>query len=182
MINVDMPINKIPLTMATTIDDKDVVVLVEFSDGLCIVDYGTSHDLYNDNLGYENKKDLRYWKSAESVSVHDGIVDAVECKYMWEILVPTISNDGKPFRTRFHRVWDGRVRDITGGFTIMPKTVNGEWIDEDGVIYIEQTIPVRIMATTTQIETIVKMTAKYYDQIAIIYYKISDNVRIYRNE
>lgn len=181
MIKMDVPINKIPLTMATTIDGKDVVVLVEFSDGLCIVDYGTSHDLYNDNLGYENKKDLIYWKSVNSVSIHNGNVDAVECKYMWEILVPTISNDGKPFRTRFHRVWDGKVRDITGGLTIMPKTTNGEWV-EDGVIYREQTIPVRIMATTSQIETIARMTAKYYDQIAIMYYKISDTVRIYRNE
>lgn len=41
-------------------------------------------------------------------------------KGMWEILVPTKSNEGKPFRTRYHRVWDAKVREISGGLTILP--------------------------------------------------------------
>lgn len=31
----------------------------------------------------------------------------------WEILVPTQTNEGKPIRTRFHRVWDDKVEVIT---------------------------------------------------------------------
>ena len=39
---------------------------------------------------------------------------------LWEILVPTIhSSNGKPIRTRFHKVWDKKVREISGGLTIM---------------------------------------------------------------
>jgi len=39
-------------------------------------------------------------------------------KAVWEILVPTISNDGRPFKLKFHRVWDQKVKEISGGMTI----------------------------------------------------------------
>ena len=48
-------------------------------------------------------------------------------KGMWEILVPTKSNAGKPYRTRYHRVWDAKVREISGGLTVMP-VVKGQWL------------------------------------------------------
>lgn len=78
-------------------------------------------------------------------------------KQLWEILIPTISNEGKPFRTRFHRVWDGHVREIA-----------------DEKLFAERMIPVRIMCTQNEIETIADLTAKYYSQLAIMYYRISD--------
>ena len=40
-------------------------------------------------------------------------------KAIWELLVPTVSNEGKPFKTRFHKVWDTKVRELVGGLTIM---------------------------------------------------------------
>ena len=70
--------------------------------------------------------------------------------YLWEILVPTISNDGKPFRTRFHRVWDEKVRQVAGGLTITPP-VKGQWIGFNKDLFTERNIPVRIMCNKVMI-------------------------------
>lgn len=94
---------------------------------------------------------------------------------LWEILVPTIRNDGRPFRVRYHRVWDAKVRAMSGGLTIMP-VAKGQWVSPDGALFMERMIPVRIIATREQIEKIVNMTIKYYDQLAVLAYKISDEV------
>lgn len=94
-------------------------------------------------------------------------------KGLWEILVPTIFNDGKPIRTRYHRVWDTKVREISGGLTILTPA-KGQWISKDGELYKERMIPVRILCTREEIEKIVDLTMVYYDQKAILAYKISD--------
>jgi len=51
-------------------------------------------------------------------------------KDMWEILVPTIRQDGRPFHLRYHKKWDEMVRSISGGLTILTP-VKGQWIFED---------------------------------------------------
>lgn len=99
-------------------------------------------------------------------------------KYLWEILVPTVRNDGRPIRTRFHRVWDKRVRVITGGLTVTPP-VRGQWISADYKLFEERMIPVRIMCTTDEMCKIVKMTLEYYEQHAVMYYRLSEKVEIY---
>lgn len=93
---------------------------------------------------------------------------------LWEILVPTIRNDGRPFRLRYHRIWDEKVREIAGGLTVVPP-VKGQWVFEEK-LYLERNIPVRIACTKEQIVEIIKMTATYYDQIDVLAYKISDEV------
>jgi hypothetical protein len=95
-------------------------------------------------------------------------------KAMWEILVPTIRNDGRPIRTRFHKVWDEKVRLISGGLTIMP-VAKGQWVYKEN-LFEERMIPVRIIATRKQIEDIIDMTMKYYEQLAVLAYKVSDEV------
>jgi hypothetical protein len=101
---------------------------------------------------------------------------------LWEILVPTQNNLGKPYRTRYHRVWDSKVRAISGGLTILP-VVKGQWLDPNGVLFAERMIPVRIIATENQIDKIIQLTLKYYQQIAVLAYKISSDVKlIYANE
>lgn len=97
---------------------------------------------------------------------------------IYEILVPTQFNCGKPIRTRYHRVWDNKVKCITGGLTILPPTINGYWESDDGELYAERMIPVRIMCTSQQIQEIAEMSLKYYEQKAIMYYEISNNVKI----
>ena len=98
---------------------------------------------------------------------------------LYEILVPTVRPDkpDKYFKTRYHKVWDSKVRAITKGLTIL-KPVKGEWVSPAGELFAERMIPVRICCTEEEIEKVADMTAAYYGQIAILYYKISDFVKI----
>jgi hypothetical protein len=107
----------------------------------------------------------------------DGIerFQKIDVMEMYEILVPTVFNDGKPIKTKFHKVWDTKVYTITGGLTIMTPT-KGKWISPTGNLFAERMIPVRIVCNREQIEAIVDMTIDYYDQEAILAYKISDEV------
>lgn len=93
---------------------------------------------------------------------------------LWEVLVPTVSNAGKPYRTRFHRVWDAKVEKISGGLTIHLPT-KGKWVHE-GATIAERMIPVRIMCSRAQIEKIIDLTLEYYDQIAVMAYRVSDEI------
>jgi hypothetical protein len=97
---------------------------------------------------------------------------------LWEILVPTTRrSDGKPYRTRFHRVWDAKVRAVSNGLTILTPA-KGQWVSPKGDLFNERMIPVRIACTDAQIEEIAQLTMEYYDQLAVMYYRVSDDVRI----
>lgn len=97
---------------------------------------------------------------------------------LWEILVPTVRrSDGKPYRTRYHRVWDHKVREISGGLTIMAP-VKGQWKSLEGDLFVERMIPVRFVATEEQANAIVDMTIKYYDQLAVMCFRVSEDVII----
>jgi len=93
---------------------------------------------------------------------------------LWEILVPCVRQDGRPFHTRYHRVWDAKVRAIAGGLTIL-HPAKGQWV-YNGAVIAERVIPVRVACTREQIEQIVQISLDYYEQIAIMAYKISDEV------
>jgi len=97
-------------------------------------------------------------------------------KKLWEIYVPTIRKNGNPIRVRHHRVWDKKVREITGGLTILRPAI-GYWDSPTGTIYRERMIPVRIIATEEEMEKILKITFKHYpDEEAVLYVEISDKV------
>ncbi len=95
---------------------------------------------------------------------------------LWEILVPTIMN-GKPIHTRYHRVWDTKVRKISNGLTILMPG-KGQWVSPNGELFVERMIPVRIACTEEQINQIADLTADYYKQQAVMYYLLSCNVVI----
>jgi hypothetical protein len=97
-------------------------------------------------------------------------------EYLWEILVPTIMN-GKPIRTRYHRVWDKKVRAISGGLTILTPA-KGHWVAPGGELFVERMIPVRVKCTEEEIDKISDFTARYYNQQAVMYYAISEKVCI----
>lgn len=103
-------------------------------------------------------------------------------KMLWEVLVPTVRNDGRPFRTCYHRVWDEKVRNVSLGLTVMPPSISGQWISPEGDLYKERMIPVRIVATEAEIREIVTMTRRYYDQEAILYFLVSPQVKIHSEE
>lgn len=91
---------------------------------------------------------------------------------LWEILVPCQYNDGRPVRTRHHRVWDARVRAISGGLTILKPGV-GQW-EHEGELYKERMIPVRIMATEEQMHAVADITIQHYEQLAVMFYRVSE--------
>lgn len=100
-------------------------------------------------------------------------------KQFWEILVPTVRRaNGKPYRTRFHRVWDKEVEKISGGLTIY-EPARGRWIHK-GEKFEERMIPVRIMCTEEDIIKIAAFTVVYYDQIEVLSYRVSDKIIRYR--
>lgn len=101
---------------------------------------------------------------------------------LWEILVPTVRNpedDGTvvPYRTRYHRVWDQKVKAIAGGLTVLTP-VRGTWVSDEDETFHERMIPVRIMCTEDEIIKIAHMTKDYYKQLAVMVYMISSDVRI----
>lgn len=96
---------------------------------------------------------------------------------IWEILVPTIMPDGTPIRTRRHSEWDARVRCVSGGLTVM-QPARGQWVSPSDGLFVERTIPVRIVCTRSEIDAIADMTATFYEQEAVMYYCISHEVYI----
>jgi hypothetical protein len=94
---------------------------------------------------------------------------------LFEVLVPTQRNDGTPIRTRFHRVWDSKVRNVASGLTIL-HPAKGQWVSPDGVLFSERMIPVRVACTRPQILQILEMTLEHYEQQAIFATQVSDLV------
>jgi hypothetical protein len=101
---------------------------------------------------------------------------------LWEILVPTVRRvGGKPYTTRFHRVWDAKIRVISGGLTVLTPA-KGQWVAPTGELHSERMIPVRIVASREQIDRIIDLTIEYYDQLAVLCYKLSDEVILKHKE
>ena len=109
---------------------------------------------------------------------------------LYEILVPVempvLEKDGriisKRIKVKYHRIWDDYVRNLISGLTIM-RPVKGQWIDKiTNRMYSEPMIPVRIACTPNDLVNIADFTAKHYNQKAVMYYKISDEVFIRKYE
>ena len=96
-------------------------------------------------------------------------------KALWEILVPTIHPGGRPIRTKYHKVWDNKIREISKGLTVL-NPAKGHWVSPDGELFVERMIPVRILATNEEMDKIVDITLKYYNQKAVLAYKKAMNI------
>ena len=51
----------------------------------------------------------------------------------------------------------------------------GQWVHKDE-LFDERMIPVRIIATRKQMNEIIDFTLEYYDQLAVLAYRLSDEV------
>lgn len=89
---------------------------------------------------------------------------------MYEILVPC------GFALSHHHKWDDFVRSQAGGLTLL-RSVKGQWVN-NGELYAEWVIPVRIACDRETIERIIDFTIAHYGQKAVMAYKISDEVII----
>ena len=104
----------------------------------------------------------------------------MEKKALWEILVPK-HLDGREILVQKHQIWDRQVRVLSGGLTIM-RTGRGEWVSPEGTTISEMMIPVRVCCTAEAMKLIATMTLGYYEQEAVMYYKLSDEVYIVETE
>ena len=95
---------------------------------------------------------------------------------MWRIFVPVLMN-GNEVPVSLHKFWDSIVRDITKGLTIY-KPAKGQWVSPTGILFSEPMIPVEIACTREQILQIARMTKSFYNQEAVLAYKISEEVLI----
>lgn len=90
-------------------------------------------------------------------------------------MVPTTTPEGKPIRTRYHRVWDAKVREIANGLTIL-KPCKGQWLSLSGDLHEERVIPVEIACTEEEINKISDMTAVYYRQLCVMITEVAPKV------
>jgi hypothetical protein len=95
---------------------------------------------------------------------------------VYRILVPATTNDNNEFSIEHHQVWDKFVRKLVGGVTIM-KSAKGQWLNSDGILYMDKMIPCDINCTKKQIKAIADFTKKHYNQEKIAYYKISNGMK-----
>lgn len=99
-------------------------------------------------------------------------------KMLWEILIPTVkpNTEGKKFfTTRYHRIWDKKVKEISEGLTIM-SPAKGHWVSPSGKEFKERMIPVRLISTREEIYFVIDLALEHYSQESILCYKISDEV------
>lgn len=100
---------------------------------------------------------------------------------LYEILVPTMKPEWMPgknrfFKKRYHKLWDAKVLNIANGLTILQPSKIGHWQSLSGELFSERMIPVRVSCTPEQIDKIMAITAKHYQQLAVMAYKVSDEV------
>jgi hypothetical protein len=95
---------------------------------------------------------------------------------LWEVMVPTQMN-GKRVKTKHHKKWDKKIREVSGGLTILP-VAKGQWDGKDGKTDIELMLPVRIACTSSEIQLILEITKKHYEQQAVMAYAVSSSVII----
>jgi hypothetical protein len=98
-------------------------------------------------------------------------------KEIWEILVPYSRSNGETIPISEHRRWDEKVRQISGGLTIMG-LARGQWLSPAGKLFIEKMIPVRIICTEAEIIQVEDLTMDFYEQEAVLSYRISEKVRL----
>jgi hypothetical protein len=98
-------------------------------------------------------------------------------KKLWQILVPQEDISGEFIPVEIHNKWDRLVREVTGGLTIH-RSAKGNWISSNGKLVVERMIPVTIHCSKEQMRDIAYMTKRFYNQEAIMYWKISDDVFI----
>jgi len=93
-------------------------------------------------------------------------------KHLWEILVPFADNKDIPFTDDHHNSFRRILRSVSGGTTRNP-VADGDWVHK-GRPFKERMIPMRFRACRADAERFGEHARKFYDQIAIMAYKVAD--------
>ena len=99
-------------------------------------------------------------------------------KQLWEVLVPASDGRGIPLLLNHHRIWDEKVRELTGGGMTISAPAKDEWGNgkEGNAILREPMIPVRLLTDKVTMDKVAIMTMEHYDQKSVLYYMVSDTV------
>lgn len=100
--------------------------------------------------------------------------------YLWKILVPYSDENGKKITMQKHHEWDEEVIKISNGLTILGVN-QGKWISKCGRVFNEKMISVEIACSRDEIRKIAQFTLKHYNQKAVYFYKISEEVHVYES-
>lgn len=100
-------------------------------------------------------------------------------KSLWQIYVPVYDNNGNKIPVSYHQKWDDIISDIAGGLTINKKS-RGIWASQTGTIFKEEMIPVLVNCSYNEMNVIAELTIRHYDQEAVMYYKVTDEIFIKR--
>jgi hypothetical protein len=102
-------------------------------------------------------------------------MSTIETLKLWEILIPTHSNEGIEYTLEHHRKWDKKAKEVSGGITFLG-SAKGSWECPQGKVFEEKMIPVRIRCTTDEIKRISEYTLEHYRQQTVWAYEISSNI------
>jgi len=88
-----------------------------------------------------------------------------------EILIPLTSNEGAAFEADHHVAFEAHLITIFGGYSLLPGTVRGGWMDA-GVVFTDETrvyavALVSLLADGGKVIHIVEIAKAHYGQLAI---------------
>jgi hypothetical protein len=87
-----------------------------------------------------------------------------------EVLIPLTSNEGREFTPAHHAQFEGEVLARFGGFSLLPGTVRGAWVDA-GVTYTDASrvyaIAVASITDGGKVRAVVEFAKAHYAQLAI---------------
>lgn len=101
-------------------------------------------------------------------------------KNLYEILIPIADNAGFVFSDSHRKLFFDMLIGETSGLSILPN-LQGFW-EEKGKIYEDINTPLRVICTGEDIKRFANTAKEHFDQLAILYYQISDNVVFYTGE
>ncbi len=88
-----------------------------------------------------------------------------------QMLIPVTSNNGEVFSAEHHAAFEFAACDALGGFTLVPSTAFGGWINGDGKAYRDETrvyvFAIRSIEKGVVVVELARFACRHYWQEAI---------------
>lgn len=94
---------------------------------------------------------------------------------LWQILIPTMDNEGTPFTPKDYDDFANLVIKEVGvtGLTMLPRGT-GYWVGSNKQVQHELTIPILIGCVEHEVQIATRLVAEQFKQKAVTYWKVSD--------